>query len=517
MAGTSAGMGLGAGFAIAQTTGNRTINGDVTNTGTLVPGTAATAGVLTINGNFLQTASGVLSIRLGSPGSPTDQIYVHGGSATLGGTLSILANRDVETGKSFFLMQTDKGLTGNFTTILFPNLGLFRSFSLLRDNFSAYGVVNRLSFATAGTNANQMAAGSGLDLTVTSTATTAAFATARENIGYQSQSAAAAQLGRISGEGNASVIVGAQVSARAFGEALLRAADDGRGELKKKRKGGFSLWAQALGGSDTLADKASGVADTKASAYGGAAGFDYSFGRVLRLGMGAGYTSGDTKAATQGSKVTTNVTHIGLFAQVDTDFELALALGYGIVDNKIGRITDSGSAASASAKGSTLSGRLQLTVPYRLVSGVRLAPYALFAYDRATRNAFTEVTNDIFGLNVLRRTAGTAEAQLGAKLGATYVNYSSGFLGDEARLVPELRLAFSHLTYAKPLLAQQSFINAPDGLFSVVGPKRDQEAGLAGLSVTLRLTNGFSGYLDYSARVNSQVNSTVLGGVRYVF
>ncbi len=521
MAGTGAalGFGLGAGglAAQAQSTGNRTVQGPLTNAGVLLPGTATTPGALTINGNFAQTSTGTLTFRLGSPGQAIDQVYVRG-TALLGGNLVVTANRDVETGKTFVLVQTDQGLSGTFANIVNPsNLGLFRSFSFLKDSNNVYFVVNRLSFSTAGTTPNQQNAGLGLDQTVTSTATTAAFATARENIGYQSAAAAASQLNRISGEGGASTVLGAQVSARAFGEALLRAADDGRGELKKKRKGGFGFWAQGIMGSDQLADKTNGVGDAKVTATGGAAGMDYSFGRILRLGIAGGYTTSDTKVSAQGSATKTNVTHIGLFAQVDTDFELAMALSYGIVDNQVSRITDSGVLANASPKGSSLSGRLSLAVPYRLASGIRLSPYGQISYDRVTRNAYTESTTDIFGLAVQRKTAGVGEAQVGARIGATFVNYSSGILGDEARFVPELRLAFSHLTNPKPVSTLQSFINAPDGVFGVQGPKRDSEAGVAGLSVTLRLNSGLSSYLDYSARVNSQVTSVILGGVRYVF
>lgn len=109
------------------------------------------------------------------------------------------------------------------------------------------------------------------------------------------------------------------------------------------------------------------------------------------------------------------------------------------------------------------------------------------------------------------------EAQLGAKMGYTYVSYVSNFLSDETRLVPELRLAFSYLAAPKPLSTQESFVNAPDGLFTVAGGKRDQYAGLVGFSVTVKLSSGLSGYIDYSSRINTQTTSTILGGVRYVF
>lgn len=518
-AGTGAvGIGLqpGAGVALAQSTGDRSVTGPLTNSGTLTPGTATTPGVLTVNGNFLQTATGTLAIRLGDAGAASDQLNVRG-QATLNGVLSISASRNVETGKSFWILQSTSGLTGAFTKIATPDLGLFRSFTFQNDGTNGYFIVNRLSFSTGGVTNNQKSTGSGLDLTVGSTTTTAAFAAAREAIGYQSAAAASAQLGRISGEGYASAVLGGQVSARAFGEALLRAADDGRGELKKRRKGGFSLWAQGISASDQIADKTAGAASAKANATGGAMGFDYSFGRSLRLGMGGGYTTGDTNVAIQSTAIRTTGAHVGFFAQLDTDIEAALAIGMGFLDNKLSRVTDSGARAQGSAKGTSFSARLSVTVPYRLASGLRLAPYVLASYDSVSRKQFKETTTDIFALNVAKRSTGMTEAQLGAKMGYTYVSYVSNFLSDETRLVPELRLAFSYLAAPKPLSTQESFVNAPDGLFTVAGGKRDQYAGLVGFSVTVKLSSGLSGYIDYSSRINTQTTSTILGGVRYVF
>jgi hypothetical protein len=74
--------------------GSGTINGNVQNAAVVRPGSATATGVLTINGAYTQTATGLLSIKLGGlvAGSQYDQLVVNG-LAALDGTLSLaLAN-----------------------------------------------------------------------------------------------------------------------------------------------------------------------------------------------------------------------------------------------------------------------------------------------------------------------------------------------------------------------------------------------------------------------------------------
>jgi hypothetical protein len=77
-------------IALGGLAGPGTINGDVTNAGTVRPGTATATGGLTLNGDYTQAAAGTLTIRLGglAAGAGYDQLVVNG-TATLGGTLAV--------------------------------------------------------------------------------------------------------------------------------------------------------------------------------------------------------------------------------------------------------------------------------------------------------------------------------------------------------------------------------------------------------------------------------------------
>jgi hypothetical protein len=98
--------------------GSGTINATVTNAGQVIPGGAGAAGILTINGNYTQTATGALDGDLGgvAAGSQYDQLVVSG-TASLGGTmeLSLINSFRPAFGNSFQVL-TFGSSSGNFAT-----------------------------------------------------------------------------------------------------------------------------------------------------------------------------------------------------------------------------------------------------------------------------------------------------------------------------------------------------------------------------------------------------------------
>jgi hypothetical protein len=97
-------------------TGGGTINGNVVNAAELRPGDSP--GVLTINGNYTQTADGTLDIEIGGPavGTQYDRLAVSG-TATLAGTLNVvILNGFVPTPGTSFGVLTFRSHSGNFDT-----------------------------------------------------------------------------------------------------------------------------------------------------------------------------------------------------------------------------------------------------------------------------------------------------------------------------------------------------------------------------------------------------------------
>jgi hypothetical protein len=109
--------------------GAGTINANVTNAAELTPGDSP--GILHINGNYTQTADGVLNIEIGglTAGSQYDRLVVSG-SATLNGTLNvILLNGFQPSPGDSFQVLTFGSHTGDFSTYTGLDLGNGHSLS----------------------------------------------------------------------------------------------------------------------------------------------------------------------------------------------------------------------------------------------------------------------------------------------------------------------------------------------------------------------------------------------------
>ena len=102
--------------------GTGTINSNVTNAGTLSPGSSP--GKITVDGDYTQDSSGTLTIELGgtTPDTEYDQLFVTG-AAALDGTLDVsrINEFNPELGDSFSIL-TYASHTGTFDTLNLPSL-----------------------------------------------------------------------------------------------------------------------------------------------------------------------------------------------------------------------------------------------------------------------------------------------------------------------------------------------------------------------------------------------------------
>jgi hypothetical protein len=100
--------------------GTGTINGNLSNAGEVDLG--ATAGVLTVRGNYTQTSAGTLALKVGgtTAGTQYDQVDVLG-SATLDGTLNVALTSGFNPlhGQTFNVLSFASA-TGNFATVNLP-------------------------------------------------------------------------------------------------------------------------------------------------------------------------------------------------------------------------------------------------------------------------------------------------------------------------------------------------------------------------------------------------------------
>ena len=103
--------------------GDGTIEAHLTNSGTVAPGDNAPTTRLNVDGDFTQTATGVLEIELADT-ALYDQLAVTGG-VTLDGALhvSVLGSFAPELGNTFDILSWTTGLNGTFASIQLPSLG----------------------------------------------------------------------------------------------------------------------------------------------------------------------------------------------------------------------------------------------------------------------------------------------------------------------------------------------------------------------------------------------------------
>jgi autotransporter-associated beta strand protein len=159
--------------------GAGTINGTLTNSGTLRPGNSP--GIITVNGAFVQTATGTLNAELtpvATAGTGYDQVRVAGtpGTATLAGTLALAPSTGLyASGSTYDVVLADGGITGAFSTITGNAISPFLSFAntgivTVAGTQQAYRLtVTRTNYAAglgAGATPNQLATANGLQAIV---------------------------------------------------------------------------------------------------------------------------------------------------------------------------------------------------------------------------------------------------------------------------------------------------------------------------------------------------------------
>jgi hypothetical protein len=122
--GTLQGMGNGA-YTVASgatLSGSGIVTASVNNaSGVVAPGNSP--GMLTVAGNYVQGAGGVLNIEITSPSS-SDMLNITG-TATLGGTLNVSFAPDFFSAtfpQSFSFLSAGGGISGFFDTVNFTNL-----------------------------------------------------------------------------------------------------------------------------------------------------------------------------------------------------------------------------------------------------------------------------------------------------------------------------------------------------------------------------------------------------------
>lgn len=293
--------------------------GDTRVEGIIAPGNSI--GTLTIDGDYVQTATGVYQAEL-APGSRSDQLHVTG-TATLDGTLKALPEAGIYyLGEQFNFLVADGGVNGRFATTDFTAFSPFLQFNL---GYDAQGmridVTRGNALAASAETTNQRAVATSVDgLAINQGLPKPLTQLFPAQVG--------AALDALSGELHAAAPMALVESSRYLRDAALSrsigarapGADDGAVT---------GAWVQAIGGSGKL-DGDRNAARTESNSNGLLAGADHQFGNGWQVGglIGTGRT--DSKQG-QGRRARAEIdnTHFGAYVGNQWGgFGLRAGLGY---------------------------------------------------------------------------------------------------------------------------------------------------------------------------------------------
>ena len=352
--------------------------------GIIAPGNSI--GTLTINGDYVQTATGIYQAEL-APGSRSDLLRVTG-TATLDGTLKALPEAGVYyLGEQFNFLQAAGGINGQFATTDFSAFSPFLKFSL---GYSANGlridVARGNALASAAVTPNQIAV-----------ATSADGLAINQGLPKPLTQLFPAQVGAaldaLSGELHAATPMALVESSRYLRDAALSRAVGVRSPGAADEAAGGGAWVQAIGGSGKL-DGDANAARTDSNSNGLLVGADHVFGGGWQVGGLVGTGRTDIKqAAGRGARSEIDNTHFGAYVGNQWGaFGLRAGLGYSRhdVDSKR-QLTFAGyqDALSATYDATTRQGFIEGAYRFGGREG-GLEPYLQFARVEVDVDGITE-------------------------------------------------------------------------------------------------------------------------------
>jgi outer membrane autotransporter barrel domain len=451
--------------------GHGTINGDVTSDGIVWPG--GSVGQLTINGNYTQNAGATLQVDV----TPTEasQLLVHG-TATLGGTLSLVYAPGTYTTSNYTLLRADS-VSGQFATT------------------TSSGSVPTAASPTVSYTGTQV----NLSLTAPATTTpdnpTAPAVVAPLDSGIYANFMRAANL---SGQQSMNTVLGATLrpAETSCGE---HAATAGHGVTASCNNG---LWAQYSGGSNEL----TGSNGLRSTTFGLQAGGDVAVGDSVHVGLEGGVDriNGNDRSGGNGH---IDSAHGGVYAFANAG-PLVVS---GLIDQALGsyrlnRQTGTGQAYS-SPDGRTTAAALQVAWPLAAAAW-QFTPAVGALYQHQRLDGFHETVNSASPLAASFALEGTRSTYTTMQPYVTLA-FVRPFTAGGIRYVPQFDVGYRYDTRNGhgPVVSTQS----QDGtLFALPGEGTGRGMTTAGARITAEAGTSWSLYLDYQGQFSSHLNANAL-------
>ncbi|MGH8147693.1 MAG: autotransporter outer membrane beta-barrel domain-containing protein, partial [Rhodanobacteraceae bacterium] len=265
----------------ATLSGHGTVKGDVTNTGTVAPG--GSVGTLTVDGDYTNSADGVLEADIAPDGSG-DLLKVTGKATLQGGTVDVVKATGNYSGDTrYTLVDAAGGVIGTFDTLTQNTPFLNLALGYDADHVYLSVLRNHVSFCDVAGTVNECDTGQGVESTGVANPLYDTIA------GLPDTATARAAFDQLSGEFHASQQAARVEDSRFVREAMNRRLREGAADAEADRVPGTRLtaWAHGWGHWGSI-DGDGNAAKLSDNGDGLLIGADLPVGKTGRIGVTGG-------------------------------------------------------------------------------------------------------------------------------------------------------------------------------------------------------------------------------------
>lgn len=475
--------------------GRGTVRGAVWNEGYVAPGDASLVGDLTIDGDFVNTETGLIVSQI-TPLGLTNHLTITGAADLEGGAVGVLITPGLyRTSFTQALVTAEQGVTGRFEALLTDDYAFLKP-SLSYDAGAVYLTLTRLRFDDRSVciSANACAVGGALERGLNTG--DAGFLGGAMALQGSSSDQARASLESLSGEVHASLATIALTGGLLLDQTLAARL----GDLRADQPGASddNAWARAYGqwgrlgaGSDTSgADHQMG---------GLIIGRDWEVSPSMRVGASFSYSATGVDFDRFGGRGEVKAYEGALYgAYAHGAFALDSWLSYARLTNEVGRdlvIGDQSRRATADYDGNRIGAFAEASYAFDL-GGVTARPLASLRYGGLHQDGFTEEGVGSLGLVGEEQNLDSLQSGLGVSLSAPLPTANaSGLIEARAKWLHEFLDDHAELDGA--------FIGAPASGFASRGAQVGRDSALLGVGVSARAGARTVFFANYDAKLNT--------------
>jgi outer membrane autotransporter protein len=502
--------------------GTGLIQGNVVNSGTIIPGSFTQP--MTITGNYAHDAGAVYVVGINAA-SQSNKLSVFGTATLNGGAVLVFGgSRAYPKGITYTILTATGGVTGTFANI--TNNFVFLTPSLSYDAQNVYLALlrNSVTHASVATNPNQASVASALDRLSGATGDMQTIMDNIDNLNVADARSAYDQMGGLSHtvlmgatfsalNGYVGVLTGrmggfvsggpsmASTQPRMFasrtdvvadiGGALLAAVGGTEGQPE------WGFWARGYGNSGERTGNY--VSSRYNYGLGGmTVGFDRKITDTFLLGLSTGYsqTKVNMKDLSDKGEISSYQGSIyGAYFNAPWFVDGLVAYGYNRYDTSrdilFGEI-----ARTANAKYAGNAFSVYTEAGYRFkIDSINIIPVAGFQAGYLIRDSFTERDAGALSLNVDGEHTSSFLSSLGVK-------FRRDFESNAGIFTPELRAKWLHEFSNNDYALNASFAGSPVSTFSVKGDKPNKDSVVLGLGLNYNTKQNLSLFLTYDATLS---------------